>query len=119
MFFQTREAGIHKQANSQRLNPFHPDWYWSDLAIAYYAARRYLDSLEASRQVVDRKFYWSLAREAACYAQLGRIDEARGRAAEALRMKPDFRISAVKLSYKNPEDAEHLFEGVRKAGLPD
>jgi hypothetical protein len=68
-----------------------------------------------------RNYYYSVAREAACYAQLGQLDEAHVRAAEALRLKPDFRISDVTLvwSYKNTADADHVFEGMRKAGLPD
>lgn len=56
---------------------------------------------------------------AACYAQLGRLDEARAQAAEVMRRKPAFRLSALHLPYKNPADAEHVLEGMRKAGLPE
>jgi adenylate cyclase len=113
------EEGVGLIRQAMRLNPFHPDWYWSDLAIASYAARRYEESLEADRRITGRNNYWSFARLAACYAQLGKLEEARAQAAEVLRLKPDFHFSEVKLVYKNPADAEHLFEGMRKAGLPE
>jgi adenylate cyclase len=113
------EEGIGLIRQAMRLNPFHPESYWDDLAVASYAARRYEEALEANRKIVGRKQYWYFARMAACYAQLGRLDEAHAQANEALRLKPDFRLSAVKLFYKNPADAEHVLEGMRKAGLPE
>jgi tetratricopeptide (TPR) repeat protein len=113
------EEGIELIRQAMRLNPFHPESYWDDLAVAAYAARRYEEALEANRQIVGRKQYWYFARIAACYAQLGRVDEAHAQAIETLRLKPDFRLSAVRLFYKNPADAEHVLDGMRKAGLPD
>jgi TolB-like protein len=118
-FVGRAEEGIGLIRQAMRLNPYHPDWYWSDLAIALYAARRYEEALETNRLMSDRKSYWYLARLAACYAQLGRLDEARVQAAEVLRLKPDFRLTRITLHYKNPQDAEHVFEGMRKAGLPE
>ena len=59
---------------------------------------------------------------ACTYAHLGLIDEARGEAAEVLRINPAFTIARWKClgaAHKNPEDAEHRAEGLRKAGLPD
>ena len=113
------EEGISLIRQAMRLNPFHPESYWDDLAIASYAARRYEEALEANRRIVGRKQYWYFARMAACYAQLGRLDEARAQSVEALRLKPDFRLSAVKLFYNNPADAQHVLDGMRKAGLPE
>jgi adenylate cyclase len=58
---------------------------------------------------------------AACYAQLGQLAEARVEAAEVLRIEPGFTIEKWRCTevYKSPEDAEHLFDGLRKAGLPE
>jgi len=112
------EEGVKLLRQAMRLNPFHPDWYWNTLTIALYAARRYEEALEASRQGGGPQ-YLPLARGAACLAQLGRLEEARKQAAQVLRIKPDFHFSAEKVRYKNPSDAEHVFEGMRKAGLPD
>ena len=117
-FMGRAEEGIGLIRQAMRLNPFHPDWYWDDLTIALYAARRYEEALESSR-VSDRTHPWALARVAACYAQLGRLDEAHAKATAVLRLNPNFHISEVTLLYKNPVDAEHVFEGMRKAGLPE
>ena len=70
-------------------------------------------------QLAGRTQHWYIARTAACHAQLGRMEEARERAAEVLGRKPDFHLSAVRLPYKNPADAEHVLDGMGKAGLPD
>jgi TolB-like protein/DNA-binding SARP family transcriptional activator len=118
-FIGQAEQGIELIRQAMRLDPFHPDWWWGELALAYCAARRYLDSLEASQQISGAKSCWLLAREAACYAQLGRQEEARVRVADVLRLKPDFRISTVKPFYRDARDAEHVFAGMRKAGLPE
>ena len=60
-----------------------------------------------------------MAREAACLAQLGRLDEARALAAEVLRRKPEFSVRAEMPHYRYPADAEHMREGLLKAGLPE
>jgi adenylate cyclase len=58
---------------------------------------------------------------ASAYAQLGQIEEARREAAEVLRINPGFTIEGYKriLVYKDPKDAEHRLDGLRKAGLPE
>jgi adenylate cyclase len=58
---------------------------------------------------------------AASLAQLGQLDEARAEAAEVLRIDPKYTIAgtARRLAlFKRPEDAVHMFDGLRKAGLP-
>src|SRR5262249_40937975 len=109
-------AALIRQAMT--LNPFHPSWYWGQLAIALYAARRYEEALEAERSGADETQVWYLARMAACHAQLDRLAEAQTLVAEVLRRKPDFRLSAIKLKYRDEADAEHVLDGMRKAGLP-
>ncbi len=56
---------------------------------------------------------------ATCYAQLGRMEEARAEAAEVLRVHPEFSLDhwAEVQPDKNPDDIEHFIEGLRKAGL--
>ena len=68
------------------------------------------------------KFAASRVWLAANLAQLGRLDEARAEAAEVLRIDPKYTIDGTQMRlahYKRPEDAEHLFDGLRKAGLPE
>ncbi len=59
---------------------------------------------------------------AATLAQLGNLDEARAEAAEVLRIEPKYTIEGTQrrlAPFKRPEDAEHFFDGLRKAGLPE
>jgi hypothetical protein len=59
---------------------------------------------------------------AATHAQLGNIEQARAEAAEVLRIDPKWTIDgmqALVTPFKRPEDAEHFFDGLRKAGLPE
>ena len=55
------------------------------------------------------------------YAQSGQLQEARKEVADVLRINPAFTIESWKrlAIFKNPEDADHLIDGIRKAGLPE
>jgi adenylate cyclase len=111
------EDGIDRIREAMRINPYHPEWYWIDLGSVLYVARRYSDAIEALKRKSQPET-WVLSRLAACYAQLGRMDEAAEAAAEILRLKPDFTISGQRSASWGPEDLEHFREGMRKAGLP-
>jgi TolB-like protein/Tfp pilus assembly protein PilF len=111
--------GAELYRRAMQLNPFHPDWYWVDLGFVLYDARRYQDALEAFQRVGTRKKYWLLVRVAACFAQLGQTEQAQIAAEEALRLKPDFRVSRQAIFYANPADVDHVRDGMRKAGLPE
>jgi adenylate cyclase len=75
--------------------------------------------LAANAKVGRGKALWQRARDAACLSQLGRLNEARAVAAEVLRLKPGFRISAEMPIYRRDEDVDHMREALRKAGLPE
>lgn len=57
---------------------------------------------------------------AASQAQAGSVEEARASAQSVLRIEPDFSIARWSRTavYRKPDDAERLFDGLRKAGLP-
>jgi TolB-like protein/Flp pilus assembly protein TadD len=112
------EEGIGWIQRAMRVNPFHPSWYWGDLAIALYMASRFEEALEANQRVAAGSAYGH-ARIAACYAQLGRMEEAKEAAAQALRLDPGFRLGTLSMSYKFDVDRERVLDGMRKAGLPD
>ena len=101
-----------------RLNPYHTEWYWMDLGMTLYVARRYADALEAFGHRTQPG-PWTLCRIAACYAQIGRMEEAHATTAEALRQQPDFSLSKLRLPMWNASEAQHLLEGMRRAGLPE
>ena len=99
-FVGRAEEGIELIHQAMRLNPFHPEWYWTDLAIASYAAHRYEEALDANRRLAGHGKPWYLARLAACYAQLGQMGEARAQAAKVLQLKPDFHLADMNLVTK-------------------
>ncbi|RWO61534.1 adenylate/guanylate cyclase domain-containing protein [Mesorhizobium sp.] len=112
------EEGIELARRAIRLDPY-VKFAWGTLAFCLYAVRRYEEALAANRKLGHELSPWMMAREAACLAQLGRLDEARARAAEVVRRKPGFSIRAEMPHYRYPADAEHLREGLLKAGLPE
>ena len=104
---------------AMRLNPYHPEWYWISLGNIFYFAHRYEDALEAYKHRTDPG-YWVMARMAACYAQLGRMEEAGVAAAQVIRLKPGFAISKERGAWWSEQrDMEHIMDGMRKAGLPE
>jgi adenylate cyclase len=108
---------------SMRLEPFRNATRLAYSGNAYYMLGRYEEAVmslrESSRLMPNLRItpLWL----SAAYAQLGRLDEARAAADEVRRIEPGFTIERWKLTavYKRPEDSERLFDGIRKAGLPD
>jgi adenylate cyclase len=107
-----------------RLDPFYvplaPFW----LGVAHYLLKQYSQALPPLQECVSRApnlrsvHVWL----AAIFTQLGKLEEARTEAAEVLRIEPQYTIerTQARLSpFKRSEDAEHLFDGLRKAGLPE
>jgi len=58
---------------------------------------------------------------ASVYAQSRQLEDARAEAADVLRVNPAFTIERYKrlVVHKDPKDAEHRLDGLRKAGLPE
>jgi tetratricopeptide (TPR) repeat protein len=112
------EEGIEILQRAIKVDPY-LHFYWGTLATCLYALRRYDEALAAHRKLGSDKQPWQLAKEAACLAQLGRIEEAHALAAEVVRRKPSFSVSAEMPHYKHPADAENLRQGLLMAGLPE
>jgi adenylate cyclase len=107
-----------------RYDPFYSPSALGVLGLARYLLKEYAQALPPLRDCVSRApdvrdgHVWL----AANLAQLGRLDESRAEAAEVLRIDPKFTIDGTSrrlFLYKRPEDAEHIFDGLRKAGLPE
>lgn len=119
---------------AMRRNPFCPDYYPEVLGMAYYLARRFEEGAAALRRM--RKITsWGRAYLAACYAQLGRLEEAHNETAEYIREarsvpdslvpgQPDSlstligALDADLRTHKNAADYNLWLDGMRKAGLP-
>jgi adenylate cyclase len=107
-----------------RLDPFYLPAVPGNLGLAHYMLRQYAHALPLSREWATRtpNFRAPHVFLAATHAQLGNIQQARAEAAEVLRIEPKYTIEGTQARltpFKHPEDAEHLFDGLRKAGLPE
>src|SRR5262245_47262329 len=121
-------AGASKRAIEvvhayMRLDPFYVPYASLVLAYAHYMLAHYSQALPPLRDFVAQAPTWWAGHSllAATLARMGHLDEARAEAAEALRFAPNFSISGFRplFGLKYPQDEKHLFEGLRKAGLPD
>jgi len=105
---------------AMRLNPYHPERFWSHLGRAQYTARAYADAM-ASFSKMTAPDYAHHAFLAASSAQLGDRTAASAHAREVLAREPSFtaRTFLATLQYRQPSDAEHVRQGLVKAGLPE
>jgi adenylate cyclase len=117
------ERAIAAVERHMRVDPFYVPLAPGSLGLARYMLKQYSEALAPSRECAARAPNLRLGHLclAAAYAQLGRIDEARIEAAEVLQIDPKWTIDKGSrlLPFKRPEDAEHMFDGLRKAGLPE
>jgi adenylate cyclase len=107
-----------------RYDPFYAPAAPGVLGLARYMLKQYSEALPQLRECTSRAPNMRSGRVwlAANLAQLGRLYEARAEAAEVLRIDPKYTIDGTQRRlalFKRPEDAEHLFDGLRKAGLPE
>jgi adenylate cyclase len=99
--------------------PFAPWW----LGAACYMLGHYEDAARHLQAAVSRAPNMALGHHwlAATYSQLGRLDKARAELVEGLRIQPWFTINQMPFirCCKRPSDAEHLKDGLLKAGYPE
>jgi adenylate cyclase len=115
---------IEALQRQMRLDPFYVPPVPGNLGFAHYMLRQYAQALPLSREWVSRtpNFRAPHVFLAATYAQLGNFEQARAEAAEVLRIEPKYTIEGTQarlIPFKRSEDADHLFDGLRKAGLPE
>jgi adenylate cyclase len=111
--------GIEWIRRAMRLNPYHPERFWSHLGRAQYTGRCYADAIGSYSRLTkpDHTHHGFLA---AASAQLGNRVSAEAHAREVLARQENFTVSAFlqTLHYQQPSDTEHVREGLLKAGLP-
>ena len=113
------EEGINWIQRAMRLNPYHPERFWSHLGRARFVGRMYEGAVQALKRITALDIQQS-ALLAACYARLGEKAEADRLVAEILRNEPEFTVAAamLKTHYKDASDADHHRESLVMAGLP-
>ena len=113
------EEGIEWIRRAMRLNPYHPERFWSHLGRAQYTARMYADAIGSFSKLTapDHAHHAFLA---AASAQLGNRIAAEAHAREVLQRQPTFTVESYlkTLHYRQSSDAEHVRDGLLKAGLP-
>jgi TolB-like protein len=115
------EAALDWFKRAREIDPyFEPAWYWYRFGMAYVVLRRYEEALSTFEHLTSRR-YWDAALMACCHAELADKERAQVLAAECLAKKPDFSIGhfMAKEPFRNPADAAHLGECLRRAGLPE
>ncbi|MGH6922768.1 MAG: adenylate/guanylate cyclase domain-containing protein [Propylenella sp.] len=113
------QEGIEWILRAMRLNPYHPERFWSHLGRAQYTARAYGDAIQSYSKLTapDHSHHAFLA---ASSAQLGNATAAAAHAGEVVKRQPAFTVASyvATLHFKQPSDTEHVREGLTKAGLP-
>jgi adenylate cyclase len=113
------EEGIDWIRKAMRLNPYHPERFWSHLGRAYYCAEKYAEAAEAFSRIT-RPDHTHHAFLAAIFAQMGNAVAAGAHAAEVLKREPAFSVAAYLTTqhYKRAVDRQRHETGLVKAGLP-
>ena len=112
------EEGIEWIRKAMRLNPYHPERFWSHLGRACFVARRYAEAINAL-QCITRPDAIQQALLAACHARLGDAPAAAVQRGAALAQSPGFAIEEhlATLHYKQPGDLEHHRQSLLEAGF--
>ncbi len=113
------EEGIDWIKKAMRLNPYHPERFWSHLGRACYCAEKYAEAIEAFSRIT-RPDHTHHAFLAATFAQMGNAVAAAAHVAEVLKRAPQF-STAVYLAtqhYQREVDRQRHEAGLLKAGLP-
>jgi TolB-like protein len=103
-----------------RLVPTPPNWYREWQGLSLYNLRRYEEAAKAFESASVKRPYIHRYL-AACYAQMGRMAEARAAATEALALQPDFTLRRwlLVVPWEPQVDRDHMLEGLRRAGFPE
>jgi adenylate cyclase len=115
------DEGVDWIHRAMRLNPFHPERFWSHLARAQFVARRYDETLQSIRNV-SAPNRLQRANIAATHALRGDAAAAGALVRQLFAEEPQFSIRRdvlPSLHYKKESDLEHHREGLLKAGLPE
>ncbi len=112
------EEGAEWIRKAMRLNPHHPERFWSHLGKAHFAAGKYAEAIEAFMRLsaTDHIHHAFLA---ASYGWLGDKTAAAAHTARIRALEPEFDLETFlgTMHYANEADLQHYREGLLKAGV--
>ncbi len=114
------EEGLSYLARAVELSPDPPGWYSFDIAIIRYLMQDYETALESVEGVNLGASFWGDLARAIINAQMGNVEAANEYVAKVKDRTPHaVEVVRETLSLWNlkPDDVEHIFDGLRKAGL--
>ncbi|WP_294608547.1 adenylate/guanylate cyclase domain-containing protein [uncultured Roseovarius sp.] len=112
------EEGIEWIRKAMRLNPHHPERFWSHLGKAHFTARKYAEAIEAFMHLstTDQIHHAFLA---ASYGWLGDKTAASGHVNRIYTIDPQFDLETYlsTLHYNDDADLQHHRDGLQAAGI--
>jgi adenylate cyclase len=119
MWLGETDAAMESLKLAQRIDPELNDFDRFALTLAYYLKLDYAAAIQQAelnlRKNPEARFNQAVL--AAAYAQAGRSADAARVVADIQRLDPTFDVATYGNKFLNPNDLEHLREGLRKAGL--
>jgi adenylate cyclase len=108
--------GVEWIAKAMRLNPHHPERFWSHLGKAHFTARQYAEALEAFMHL-SKMDAGQHAFVAAAHGWLGDRTAAAAHHGQIARLDPEFTTDSfvATLHYAVDDDIRHLVEGLKIA----
>jgi adenylate cyclase len=112
--------GIEWIEKAMRLNPHHPERFWSHLGKAHFNARQYGEAIDAFMRL-SKLDLMQHAFVAACHGWLGDRTAGAAHAAQMLDTDPEFGLTKflATMHYAKKTDLEHLRDGLLKAEIRD
>ena len=122
------EEAIIMAQKAIRLHPYYPARCLGALATSYFVASRYEEAMAKYREFLKRDdkdqlwtFFAHLFMTSAC-VRIGKDEEARKYAEEALRLNPKTSIESLRKyfsGFKYPKMMDPVLDDLKKAGIPE
>jgi TolB-like protein/thioredoxin-like negative regulator of GroEL len=106
---------------AMQLNPYYPELFHVFYGRALFNLRRYDEAMPRLERIRSSQPFHAnaLAHVAACYAALGRLEEARETVAEVRRASAGYTLSHARkyVAYADPAEKDHFLKNLARAGL--
>jgi TolB-like protein/DNA-binding winged helix-turn-helix (wHTH) protein len=117
--FEQPGRGAEMADQAIRLNPNYPMWSTRLFNYAYFMVGRYEDALRMTDRLRPENYgRWIWTFRPATLAALGRVDEAKSLAKEALDRFPDLTIEGFVSALHTDAERKRMVETMRVAGFP-